>query len=95
MQESLGVKGDKTSYKLPHMGKDKLTSEGDLLLSIRCDPAVIAIACKALDERDKEVSTPHTNVRTTTGLINGGDTGASGNENISPEFTAKSSSNKI
>ena len=74
MQESLAVKGDNT-YKLPHMGKDKLANKGELPISIQCDPAVIAIAREALDGRDKEVPTAAPTAPTTTGLITGGTTG--------------------
>ena len=68
MQESLGVKGD-SAYKLPHMGEEKLSREGELPIPSRCDPAVIATTRKALDERDEEVpSTPATAPTTTGGL---------------------------
>mmetsp|Transcript_23515 Transcript_23515/g.49451 ORF Transcript_23515/g.49451 Transcript_23515/m.49451 type:complete len:107 (-) Transcript_23515:98-418(-) len=53
LQESLKVK-DGNTYKLPHIGKDKLTSEGMLPISIKCDPSAIAIAREALDNRDVE-----------------------------------------
>lgn len=43
MQESLGVVDDNT-YKLPHMGKDKLCHrERKLPTSITCDPNLIAL----------------------------------------------------
>ena len=64
------MKGDNT-YKLPHMGKDKLlTSEGKLPISIRCDPVVITTLREAfLDKRNKEAPS------TSTSLITGGNTG--------------------
>jgi len=43
MEETLRVKGDNT-YKVPHMGKDKLSSEGKLPISIKCDLSAMVTA---------------------------------------------------
>ena len=48
IQESHTVAGDNT-YKLPHMGKNKLRREGKLPISITCDPNLIASSREILD----------------------------------------------
>ena len=55
-RDPLSVDGDNT-YKLSHLGKDKLRREGRLPISIMCDPSLIARGLAVLDRARNP--TPH------------------------------------